>query len=435
MNSITISMRDLILSFLMAVGMLLCLPAQAARVAAESAVTIGQRFSMRSEVLGEDRKLLIHLPKDYGRSRQRYPVLFILDGNEHFDYASALVDFLARAGRAPQLIVVAVPSMQQRGRDLTMPLKRDEEHRDREPYVKLGGSADFLRFLADELAPWVDGHYRTEPFRILSGHSLGGLFNFYALLERPDAFQAHIVPSPSLWWDKEYWVQQAKERIGNLPGRHWLYFSWGDGENDIRDSAQKLVGWMERQEFGRLKWTSRYYAGDEHLTTPLRTLYEGLQWLYKGWRSLGDMDFDLDSYDRKRYDNFKKVPYAEFERRVTAHYDRLSRIYGYTVEPDIAASALKRQWLMANDRHDEALAEARADLAAYPEHSASLHRTISWLLDKQGRTAEALAEYRKALSEYERFPELLHEYGTAGELEFRLEELERKLAEQEKKDE
>ena len=63
---------------------------------------------------------------------------------------------------------------------------------------------DFLRFLSDELQPWVEGHYRTQPFSVLVGHSLGvedhprafemaldtpdpGVYNFKANLDRMTA--------------------------------------------------------------------------------------------------------------------------------------------------------------------------------------------------------------------------------------------------------
>lgn len=426
----SVSTRHTLLCMLMALGTLLCLPAQANKMAAEAAITIGQRFNMKSEVLGEDRKLLIHLPKDYERSKQRYPVLFILDGGAHFDYTIGLVDFLTRNERTPELILVAVPSMQKRTRDM----------------LPGQGAEKFLRFLADELTSWVDANYRTQPFRIFSGHSLGGKFSFYALLERPDAFQAYIVPSPSLYSSTSEF-QQTKERISKLPGKHWLYFSSGDydslDDHEYRtlDGVQRLTTWMKRREFDNLEWASRYYPGDTHGTTPLRTLYDGLQWLYKDWRVLSSQDFGLEEVHEvqhktsedanKAWQKLKELSYAELERRITTHYARISRIYGYTVEPGYDGSIWKRNWLSIHERYDEAEVNARTTLAAYPERSAWLHETISVLLEKQGRTVEALAEYRKALREHERFPDpWWSEFGDDRERERRLKTLEKRAAQQ-----
>lgn len=427
--------RHVLLAVLLVFGISLCLPARASPAAAEAAITVGQRLTLKSAVLGEDRQLLIHLPEDYARSKQRYPVLFILDGGAHFDYATGLVDFLARNGRTSPLILVAVPSMQKRWRDMSQ---------------RSGGAGNFLRFLADELAPWVDAHYRTQPFRILSGHSFGGQFSFYALLERPDAFQAFIVPSPSLYGGTDEY-QRTKQRIGTLPGKHWLYFSSGDydslDDHEYRtlDGVQRLTNWLRQRKFEHLEWTSRHYPGDDHGTTPFRTLYDGLQWLYKDWRALTNADFGLDIDDIQHITSdeanqtrqaLKEVPHAELERRIAAHYARISRIYGYTVEPGLDGGSWKRRWLSMHGRYDEAVANARATLISYPEHSVSLHEAISGLLERQGRFPEALAEYRKALSEHQRFPDpWWSEFGNDAEREQRLKELEEKATGQEKQDE
>lgn len=432
---LSVSPRHALLVLLLALGISLCLPARAGEGAADAALTIGQRLTLKSEVLGEDRTLLIHLPKDYARSKQRYPVLFVLDGGAHFDYATGLVDFLARNGRTPPLILVAVPSMQKRWRDMSQ---------------RSDGAGNFLRFLADELAPWVDAHYRTQPFRILSGHSFGGQFSFYALLERPGTFQAFIVPSPSLYGGTDEY-QRTKARIGTLPGKHWFYFSAGDydslDDHEYRtlDGVQRLTNWLRQRQFDNLEWASRHYPGDDHGTTPLRTLYDGLQWLYKDWRGLTNADFglDIDDIQHKTSEEaqatrakLKAVPYAELERRIAAHYARISRIYGYTVDPGLDGGSWKRHWLSLHGRYDEAVADARATLLAHPEHSADLHETISGLLARQGRFPEALAEYRQALAEHQRFPDpWWSEFGSDGEREQRLQELEKKAAGQETRDE
>lgn len=374
----------------------------------DRAVTVGQRLALPSAALGETREILVHLPRDYERSTRRYPVLFLLDGNDHFVYASGIVDFLARNGRAPELILVAVPTLHKRSRDLTMPLKLDREAIEAlEPHEKLGGADAFLRFLADELAPWLDARYRTQPYRILSGHSLGGLFNFYALLERPDAFQAHVAVSPSLWWDERAWVEQARARLAALPGRHWLYFSWGDDEPSIRDSSQALVDWMRMQTFTGLEWKWRYYPGDDHGTTPLRTLYDGLEWLYADWRL--------------RLHEPESMEYADLQARIRDHHAMLSRRYGYPVAPSAEVRNELANWLFEKERYEEALAEARANLAAHPE-AGFLHEQISEILDKQGHAAEALAEYRRSLPQ-------AGEYGDVWTVRHRLEELARKAAE------
>ena len=66
------------------------------------------------------------------------------------------------------------------------------------------GKADkFLEFLKSELFPYVESNYRTQPYRIITGWSLGGLFTVFTYLEHPEYFSAYLAISPSLWWDNE----------------------------------------------------------------------------------------------------------------------------------------------------------------------------------------------------------------------------------------
>lgn len=411
-------------------------PAVSATVTMTSPVTIGERITLQSEVMGESREILVRVPWDYERAKRRYPVLYVLDGTMQFAHAASTVEFLARDGRIPEMIVVGIPAMQARGRDLIPPRKDDPEAPVDGYGAPIHRAADFLRFLADELVPWVDTHYRTEPFRILNGHSYGGLFNFYSLLERPEVFKAHVATSPSLWFNQQSWLEQVQARIGAVPGKHWLYFSWGDQESPIQVPSQKLVDWMRDREahqpFANLAWKAQYYPGEGHGTTPLKTLYDGLAWVFKDWpRPLGDVDFGMLRHPTERGQNdgvLQRMTYEQLDRRIAVHHvDRGG--YGFAIGPDAAAGRWRRSWLRAHGRHDEALAQARAALDAYPELVAGLREEISDILDTQGHAVEALAEYEKAMAEYRRNPppEWL-EYGMPAAERHRLEELRRKAA-------
>lgn len=292
---------------------------EADRPGVDSVVTAGQRFVLSSAVMGEEREVLVHLPQSYMKSQQHYPVLFILDGSEHFLSASGIVDVLARADHIPELILVAIPNMGNRN-DMSPPGPLDKE------ILKgsIGTGDKFLSFLVDELLPWLDARYRTQPYRILSGHSRGGLFNLYALLERPGAFQAHIAVSPAWWWDDRAVVRRAKSTLGShSAGKRWLYISWGGREPEIRDSIHELVDWMREQEFASLQWKSRHYPDEDHGSTPLRTLQDGLRWVFSGWYL--------------NVPNSKALERTELQRRIHDHFFALSQRYGYSIEPSAGA--------------------------------------------------------------------------------------------------
>ena len=367
------TLADLLLGALCMAGR----PAEARKV--DSDVSIGYGTQVWSETLREPRRLLVYLPPNYEQAReQRYPVLYLLDAEAHFHHATGIVQFLAENGRIPQLIVVGVTNTQ-RGRDLA-PSTHSRKELEDDPDV--GGAGNFLKFLSSELAPWVEARFRTSPYRILVGHSFGGLFNVYALTSDPQAFQAHIAISPSLWWDEGNFAREARVKLASLPGEHFLYLSWGDREPTIRGPTEELVAWLEKNPPARLTWKSRYYAGDDHGTTPHRSLYDGLEALYDGWLLPDEIDGKEQHYD---------LPGLE------AHAAQLSRRYGYPIVPSPASVDAVGEELL--DRKDFAAAipilqRNAADHGYLPY----VHESLGKALEGAGRPREALEEYRKALA-------------------------------------
>jgi hypothetical protein len=174
-----------------------------------SPVVIGQSVQLQSSTLKESRSLLISKPAGYDNSTDRYPVLYLLDGETRFHYASGIAGFLAENDRVPKMIVVGIVSGAgaRRTHDLTTPSEAEMDNR----FSPGNGGADaFLSFVADELIPFVDKTYRTRPYRLLMGHSIGGLFGVYTLVTKPTLFNGYIVADPSLYWNNEAIVARAE---------------------------------------------------------------------------------------------------------------------------------------------------------------------------------------------------------------------------------
>jgi predicted alpha/beta superfamily hydrolase len=171
----------------------------AAQANTGTALVTGHSYRLTSRVLGESRTVEVALPPGYDENRsQRYPVLYVLDSEVESGPAIAITRFYATMGQLPPMIVVGVRNTD-RMRDLTPPTVADFRP---PPEAGAAGGADrFLRFLADELAPWVEGRYRTAPMRVLVGHSLGGLLALHALATRPRLFTGYLVMEPSTWWN------------------------------------------------------------------------------------------------------------------------------------------------------------------------------------------------------------------------------------------
>ncbi|MFN8177615.1 MAG: alpha/beta hydrolase-fold protein [bacterium] len=188
-----------------------------AQTDAGTPIELGRTFRIPSKVLGETRVVDVSLPDDYVASGdRRYPVLVVLDGEFEHEAAVAVTRFYAFTSQLPPMIVVGVRNTD-RMRDMTpapVPGFRPP------PEARTAGGADrFLTFLADELIPHLDGAYRTAPLRVISGHSLSGLFALYALAKRPELFTGYLVMEPSVWWNGGREVEDARATLGQPAAR------------------------------------------------------------------------------------------------------------------------------------------------------------------------------------------------------------------------
>ena len=154
---------------------------------------------IESSILDEMRFASIYLPPNYETGSQKYPILYLLDGRTHLHHASGAVSFLTNMGIIPQMIVVAVQNVD-RTRDFS------PTHVEERPTT--GGAGKFLDFMEIELMPFVSRNYRTGTYDILVGHSFGGTFATYTLLEKPGLFNAYIAISPYMMYDNDFVVRE-----------------------------------------------------------------------------------------------------------------------------------------------------------------------------------------------------------------------------------
>jgi predicted alpha/beta superfamily hydrolase len=229
----------------------------------------GQRDTARIEVqVVGGRTVFVQLPPGYDRSDRRYAVLYTLDGSSTIVTAPPLVDSLVTAGSVPEVILVAIPHGDRR-HDLTPTAVAR--------YPTSGGGEQLLRFIADELIPHVDDRYRTQPIRVLHGHSLGGLFVVYALAAEPGLFQGYIASSPSLRWD-DWIVRGMTARAFAQPA--WVAFLFlGVGTDDLAgyaDNAREFAAWLEAHAPDGLRWSLYVYEGGTHESVGILAFLDGL---------------------------------------------------------------------------------------------------------------------------------------------------------------
>lgn len=182
------------------------------------------------------RSIIVYLPPGYDlEAERRYPVLYMQDGQNLFDSATAFngqewefdetAQELIHDGEIEPLIVVGLYNTGERRIDDYTPSV--------DPKQKKGGKADLYgRFLVEELKPFIDRRYRTLPSAEhtgLGGSSLGGLVTLYLGLKYPNIFSRLMVMSPSVWWDHAMILEFVNRLPAKPTTRIWLDIGTREG--------------------------------------------------------------------------------------------------------------------------------------------------------------------------------------------------------------
>ena len=182
-------------------------------------ISIGSIDSIESKILKEKRKIWIHVP-DGGPvdvfTKERYPVVYLLDGDAHFSSVVGMIEQLGFVNGnmiCPNMIVVAIPNTD-RTRDLTPThVIVDPPFMDSASAKNSGGGEKFISFIEKELIPHIDSLYPTQPYRTFIGHSFGGLAVMQTLVHHTSLFNAYIAIDPSMWWDNQRLLAEAKKAL------------------------------------------------------------------------------------------------------------------------------------------------------------------------------------------------------------------------------
>jgi predicted alpha/beta superfamily hydrolase len=241
---------------------------------------------IRSAAVKDSFSLFIHLPKGYHQNTaQRYPVVYHLDGNAYFDGIRQSAALLAKKKKlAVEPIVVGVgygnaylmDSL--RVRDYTFPPAPASDS-----LPLSGGGENFYRFIQRELITHIDQQYRTDTSqRTLMGHSFGGYFVLYALLQDRNGqalFSRYVAASPALDYGDDYLAKQFERLTAGKEGnaRPGLYLTVGDAEltEDPRGRFSHFVKLLESGQLIRLR--THVFQHTEHMGTAFPSFEQGLE--------------------------------------------------------------------------------------------------------------------------------------------------------------
>lgn len=206
-----------------------------------------ERFVLPISTLKRDRQVVIYVPDHYEESVERYPVLYINDGeNAFFDETSfggkswGFLDYVTSSQM--KVILVAIYCNQEgfKRMDEYGPWPIDEDlsfHETRQPGLTIGGEGDlYVRWIMDELKPWVDARYPTNPEdTAICGSSMGGVIASYATLAYPEVFKKCAALSTAFWFYENEFTQLIEQ--SDLSHVEAFYFDIGSDEGCGDDEA------------------------------------------------------------------------------------------------------------------------------------------------------------------------------------------------------
>lgn len=225
------------------------------------------------------RNIEVWLPPNYTEEDSSYQVLYMHDGQNVFNPETSyngndwMVDEvmtnLIQEGKVPKTIVVAVWNTGETRFAEYMPNKPKDA-----PLMGYNEiiSDEYLKFLVEELKPFVDDNYRTKPeaeFTSVMGSSMGALISLYAIMEYPNIFGA--AGSVSTHWpvaenggdDFMSYIPQALPD----PTTHRIYFDFGTRglDSEYEPYQQKVDKMMEERGYTKGEnWITKKFEGHDH---------------------------------------------------------------------------------------------------------------------------------------------------------------------------
>lgn len=349
-------------------------------ISAQESFVIGNRYTLRSEVLNEDRTFCVSLPPSYNNdklAKASYPVIWLIDGQMYFQSVVAVQQFLNRGlyARVPEAIVVGIYNTN-RSRDLT-PTRGYVIHKGDTIYSESGGADQFIQFITNELRPYIQKNFRTNGYNVLVGHSFGGLFTLHALINHTQQFNAYVALDPSLWWNNRATFNELNRKWSQANFKNInLFVAMAHNENEVGDELQHsalirrfCTETLPLESSSGLRRQWRYYANEDHGTIVMPAVFDAMRWLYDG--------ICLP---------VKQIPLQP--ELVQQHYNLVADSLGFVLLPNELLIQDIAQYCISRNKTESALTLLRMNTTNYPT-SVQAHLALANACQKAGLTDEA----------------------------------------------
>jgi len=353
------------------IGLLIISARAIAQENADEGMDCGKKFILESKILNEKRTYWVKLPASYNNKKydkQSYPVMYVLDGKSAFFPLLGVVSFMSEKEsvnfQIPEMIVVGVDT-EKRIKDLTpnpttkMPDGQEAKTESQKLMMAGGGGGEtFFKFMTEELFPKIERDYRTIPYRMYVGHSLGGLTTAYTMLKHPGIFNSYLSIDGSLWWDNGKYVREAPVDLKNGKSKtiQRFYISVvdsaqaGPGNRFHVRCIHQLAKALKDDAPANVQAKLDVIKDTDHSSIPLLSWYNGLRYIF-------------ESYDVSHYS------FAANPELIESHYANLEKTIGLKMSPPQDIIEIVLHYLTAPDRYpdkEKALKAAKIGLKYYP---------------------------------------------------------------------
>lgn len=365
--------------------------------------SVGALDSIYSKTLKEYRKIYVQLPATYDPSKnEKYPVVYILDGEVFLSTVNEVQNFYS-GGFTPDMVLVGISNDKNRLRDLTtskvtemygMPFTQEN-----------GGASKFSEFIETELIPFIENNYPVTNYRTLIGHSYGGLFTINTLINRPQLFSNYIAIDPSLDWDNQKLLKEAKDKLSNNNYQDKSLFMSLNGQLNMRNSSITIDNVMQdtsdftifprsnisfselvkKNNKNGLDFEWKFYPRDIHGTIPFPSIMDGLLTLFE-WYQMENTD-KINSFETSKEELLSIIKYRE---------QKLIDHFGYSVPP-YPEELLNMSGYMNMDMNQPEKAKMYFELAIeYYPNSANSYDSLADYYERNGDKDNAIKYVTRA---------------------------------------
>lgn len=364
-----------------------------------SAIAYGTRDILNSKILNEQRRILIYVPASASSeiyTKQRYPVAYLLDGEAiHFSSVVGMIRRLSSYYSCPEMIIVGIINTD-RMRDFTPTHVNSFQFIDFVDSITVrnsGGGENFVSFLEKELIPHVDSLYPTSPYRMLIGHSAGGLAVINILTHHTNLFNAYVSIDPAMLWDNQKNLKETKKVLANNNYSGISLFlgianTLKEGmdtikvKKDITKSTEHIRSLFELRDClnnnkqNQLNFAYKYYNNDYHASVQFITEYDALRFIFNYYR--------LDLFTNE-YMNIENL------------YEKISKNLGYEVKPPESMVDNIAKAFLFYKMHDNGFYLFKLNIVNYPD-SYNVFNSMGDFYAAKGDKANAIDNYKNALS-------------------------------------